>query len=484
MRSCFFIATLFILYAGCTSEKATPDYNKYPDDIGELIVTKCAVSGCHDPQSKDAASGLALNSWENLFKGNRGGAVAIPYRPDQSTLHFSVNTFLDLGVMLEPTMPVNKPPLSLQEVQLIHEWILNGAPNRNGDVKFADNPNRRKYYVANQGCDLVTVFDAESHIQMRCIDVGKTASTESPHMVRVSPDGKFWYVIFLNGAVMQKYSTADDHFVGEITIGSGNWNTMAMTSDSKYAFVVDWNTSSVGKIAYVNLETLSLLDTWNSGAFIQTHGSAVGPTDDTLYVTSQYSNFIYKIPINDPGSMEMISLQPGFPPSNNPAVHLDPHEIAFSPDGSKYYVTCQTSNEVRVMQTNGDALLAIIPTGIYPVEMSFSQTSNYMFVTCMEDTLLFPGKRGAVTIINYLTDAVYSNVFTGYQPHGVIVDDVTKKVYVTNRNIMSGGPAPHHSSSCVGRNGYVTAIDMGTMQLVPGFKVEVSVDPYSVAIRK
>ena len=32
------------------------------------------------------------------------------------------------------------------------------------------------------------------------------------------------------------------------------------------------------------------------------------------------------------------------------------------------------------------------------------------------------------------------------------------------------------------RNGYITAIDMKTLKLVPGFKTEVSVDPYGMGI--
>jgi hypothetical protein len=45
-----------------------------------------------------------------------------------------------------------------------------------------------------------------------------------------------------------------------------------------------------------------------------------------------------------------------------------------------------------------------------------------------------------------------------------------------------GGPAPHHSSVCNGRNGYMTAIDLNSLLLIPNFQAEVSVDPYGVGI--
>lgn len=40
-----------------------------------------------------------------------------------------------------------------------------------------------------------------------------------------------------------------------------------------------------------------------------------------------------------------------------------------------------------------------------------------------------------------------------------------KLVYVANRNAVADGPAPHHSTECGGRNGYVTTIDLNTSQL-------------------
>ncbi|MBK8415707.1 MAG: hypothetical protein IPL22_15130 [Bacteroidetes bacterium] len=72
----------------------------------------------------------------------------------------------------------------------------------------------------------------------------------------------------------------------------------------------------------------------------------------------------------------------------------------------------------------------------------------------------------------------------GYQPHGLAVDEVEGVVFVANRNTpTSGGPAPHHTSSCGGRNGYMTLINLNTLELDDDFKMELSVDPYSVMVK-
>lgn len=473
MAAVFFLET-------CTSEKGIPDYNKYPDDIGRIVFTKCAVAGCHNNESKDAAAGLSLESWDEMFKGGTGSACVIPYRADFSTFFYYVNTFPDLGVTLTPTMPYNKSALTRDEVVLIQNWINNGAPNRDGFVKFSDNPSRKKFYVPNQGCDVVTVFDQATLLPMRYINVGNSGGIESPHMVRVSPDGQFWYVCFLGGNSFQKYRTSDDSFVGEASLGIKNWNTFVISNDGSKAYVVDW--SSGGDIAEVNLNTMGV--THNIG-FNNPHGSALNDSSDTLYVTQQNSsNKLYKIPVADFSAATEIDLF-----TTPPSTFLNAHEVRFTPDGSKYFVTCQGTSEVRVFQTGTDQLLSIIPVGAMPSEISFSAsaTTPYAFVTCMED-LSMAGKRGSVYIINYNT-YTYQKIYTGHQPHGIEVDDARKLVYVANRNNTSDGPAPHHSGSCGGRNGNISFIDLNTLTMLPSAsgssikKVEIAVDPYSVSIR-
>lgn len=464
-------------FTTCTSEKAIPDYNKYPDEIGKLIFTECAIPGCHTDASEGAAAGLSLESWTKLFEGGTGGACLIPYRSDYSTLFYYTNTFPDVGITLSPTMPYNKEHLTLEEVTLIKNWIDKGAPDRDGFVKFSDDPNRKKFYVTNQGCDIVTVFDQETLLPMRYIDVGVDPGIQSPHMVKVSPDGQYWYVIFLSGNYLEKYRTSDDSFVGRADIGSGYWNTFTISGDSKTAYCIDLNAG--GKVAIVNLTTLAPALPQNG--FTYPHGSALNNTGDTLYITQQTnSRKLYKIPLSDFSSYSEVDLSAsGF---------LNSHEIRFSPDGKKYAVTCQGTSEVRIFKTGTDQLLAAIPVGSMPSELSFSTTTDYLFITCMEDGANFPGKKGSVAIINYKTNQLVKHIYTGHQPHGIEVDDAKKLVYVANRNASSDGPAPHHTSACGGKNGNVSYISLTSLEMITTStgaikKQEIAADPYSISIR-
>src|ERR1041385_3017220 len=182
MRKFFVVVSILTLisgvaiYSGCRRDIPSFDLGatKYPEKIADIIMTKCAVSGCHNTQSKDAAAGLDLSSWEKMFEGDRNGAVCIPYSAEYSTMFMFTNTFSDMGATVEPTMPNNGPPLTREQETILRDWINAGAPDANGFVKWSDNPNRKKYYVTCQGCDVVVSIDAATNLQMRYIPVGRS----------------------------------------------------------------------------------------------------------------------------------------------------------------------------------------------------------------------------------------------------------------------------------------------------------------------
>ncbi len=481
-----------LAYVACRRDVPVIDLksSKYPDAIGNIILTKCAVSGCHNTQSKEAAAGLDLTSWDKMMEGDRNGAVCIPYSAEFSTMFLFTNTFDDFGVSVKPTMPNNDHPLSRDQVRTIRDWINAGAPDATGFVKWSDNPNRKKYYVSNQGCDVVCSIDAETNLQMRYIPVGATSSIESPHDIILSPDEQYWYVCFLAGRYLEKHRTSDDALVGRILLGPtdsaavGSWNTFAFSPDSHYSWVIDWSPN--GRIAWLDNETMLWRQTYQgSGLYIQPHGSEVGEDGHYLYVAPTTGNFIYKIDISLPQlpSDEHIIIDGSG--SETTSSSENSHVFCFSPDGTKYFVSASKSNFVRVMDVATDQLIASIPVGVDPQEMAISEdpSTPYLYVTCTEDTATYPGNRGSVSVINWQTNTLITSVNSGWQPHGITINDDKHIVLVANRNVVLGGPAPHHSTSCGGRNGYITLIDMFTNQIIPGSKTEMVVDPYEAAYR-
>ncbi len=467
---------ILILFYSCKKDPQIYEQGNYPTEIAKIIVPKCATPGCHNNSSFEGAANLNLTSYGDLFKGSSNGSPVIPYRSDFSSLCYFINTYAELGVINLPTMPLNETALTNEEVNTIKNWIDNGAPDANGNVMWSDNPLRKKYYVLNQGCDVVTVFDAQTQLPIRCITVGNNKNVaESPHQIKLSPDGKYWYVVFVGNNILQKYRASDDSFIEEITIGPlQNWNTITISNDGKKGYCMAWPD---GNIAAVDLQNMKVIH-YYSNAFLNGHGTALNKNNDTLYVTSQTGNFIYKIDTGLTTTPMQIRLDPSSAPSS--VSSLDPHEITFSDDGTKYFVTCQTSNEVRVLSTVGDNLLQIIPTGQYPLEMAKSASTNKIYVSCQDDPNTNPKIKGSVTVIDMNT-YTYSNYKVGYQVHGIAIDEANGILMVSSRNLNLSGPTPHHTGAC-GRNGFVSYFELSSMTLHKK-TTEVAADPYSIAFR-
>jgi len=374
----------FILLVGslflfdCRKDKALANFGNYPNDIGKIMVLKCAVSGCHNNNSYMAAAGLNLSTWDDLFKGSNSGSPVIPFSSKYSSLCYFINTFTPdstYGPINYPTMPYNAPRLSHDEYMSVKNWIDQGAPDVNGAVKWADNSSRKKIYVTNQGCDVVTVFDAATQLPIRYINVGRLPKyTESPHMVKVSPDGQYWYVIFTGSSYMQKYRCSDDAFMGEVNLSNFlDWNTFIMSDDGTKAYCVAW--FSAGRIASVDLVNMRMINILFPLSF--PHGVALSPNNDTLYVTAQQSNYIFKV---DTSLMsyptQSISLN-GSPITNLSS--LNPHEIVLSPDKQNYFITCLGSNEVRMFNIATQTVTKTFSVGTLPLEMSFTSKSKHRF---------------------------------------------------------------------------------------------------------
>ena len=478
MRSRIVIVIVSLYLAACTKDVGYVNVGNYPQAIDRIIVRKCATAGCHNTASAGAANNLDLSSWTAMFQGSGSGSPVIPYSSRFSSLCYFINTYPDLGTSNIPTMPLNGTALSREEVQAVKAWIDNGAPDDKGNVPFGDDANRRKLYAVNQGCDVVTVFDSQTQLPMRMIDVGPGKYT--PHQVRVSPDGKYWYVLFLNYNFMKKYRCSDDAFVAEIPLtplaaGTGtqnavDWNTFNITNDGKKAYCVSW--TAVGAVSCVDLEAHKLIHF--SPGWQYPHGIHLSADNKKVYIAAQTGNYISEIDSSlDINTINQYALQPG---QIINASSLDPHDMALSPDGKLLVITCQKSNEVVVFNLTTKQPVLRIATPVYPQEIVYSKKYRAYYFTCSGD-----GTTADAGNVVKLDDTFFKPTILkhGAQPHGICVDESAGLVYVLSRNINSNGPIPHHTSQCAGRNGFVTFLD--PISLKPnGEKFELSVDPYFV----
>lgn len=450
---------------------------EYPDDVRLIFEQRCATAGCHNDKSYSKAAGLRLDRWANFLAGGNSGSVGIPFNPSNSSLLYFINTDSTLGPVLQPTMPVSGAPLSAAEFQIIRRWIAAGMPDKTGVVPFSENASsRQKIYITQQGCDLIAVIDAQTQLIMRYIPIGMYNKIETAHCVRFAPGGKYAYVSFTGGDYLQKIDVDLDKVVDQLYLGTGSWNLFHISDSGKEMLIGDFNG---GKLLLIDLEKMAVTLTYED---LRTpHGIASSANFDTFYVTSQYGNTVYRMTRR--GQVREFSIDGADP---NPLANTyDPHEILMSPDRSRYFLTCQASDEVRVMDTKTNKLIKAIKVGTYPQEFAMSRKKPYLLVSCEEElTAEFPGFKGCVYVIDYNTLEIVKRIpGPFYQIHGITVDDRNDKFYVASRNVLSTGPAPHHTSECGGRNGYYSVYDLNTLQSVNNRRYESTVDPYSADVR-
>ncbi|MEO6302576.1 MAG: hypothetical protein ABIP51_05350, partial [Bacteroidia bacterium] len=106
-----------LFFFSCKKDVGYVNHGDYPKDISRIVSQNCAVSGCHNAKSYEAASDLNLETWQDMFAGSSNGSPVIPYSSKFSSLCYFINTYPELGLQNSPVMPLNKTPLSFDDVK-------------------------------------------------------------------------------------------------------------------------------------------------------------------------------------------------------------------------------------------------------------------------------------------------------------------------------------------------------------------------------
>ena len=100
--------------------------------VAEIIVNKCANSGCHIGTTP--TGNISMDTYSSLMKGvnnNPGffeGEVVIPFSADKSLLYQMMQK------NVTPLLPHDGLNLTTSEINIIKDWINDGAKDNNGTV--------------------------------------------------------------------------------------------------------------------------------------------------------------------------------------------------------------------------------------------------------------------------------------------------------------------------------------------------------------
>lgn len=133
------LGVLAVALWGCTNESPSlrmisvaPPVDttiRFSADVQPIFTRSCAISGCHS--GTVVAQGLSLEaskSYDNLVRvPSTEDSTKLRVNPGMSDLSYLIQKIEGTG--LGDRMPSGDPPLPEAEIQLIRDWIDQGAPN-------------------------------------------------------------------------------------------------------------------------------------------------------------------------------------------------------------------------------------------------------------------------------------------------------------------------------------------------------------------
>jgi YVTN family beta-propeller protein len=134
-----------------------------------------------------------------------------------------------------------------------------------------------------------------------------------------------------------------------------------------------------------------------------------------------------------------------------------------SSDNRFVYVSCQKSNEVRVVDRGTRSVVATIGVGQWPLIIAISPDDRYVYTANRNSN--------DVTVIRTSDNTVAATIpDVGPQPHGIALTTDGRYAYVACENVISLIP-PHHPTTGSKRPGFVSVIDLTTKTVVKQIEV-------------
>lgn len=433
------ISSLSLVFQSCEQDFITPgNSTTYPDGIAAIFneplnasnIT-CASPTCHGGNAP--LSGLSLDDWSKTMQGSENGTNIIPYNAYWSYFASVLNNDTNntqVASVTEIALP-EYHKIDPAKLQTIVDWINNGAPSKNGEIAFTNLTN--KTFIGNQADDKIAILnnDPGSFLVTRMIPVGTRpgpGQLDSPHYLEINPDRTHLFVSLIVEGTVEKYDVNVDYpfpNAGRIQAGLSPAH-IVITPDGSKAFVTNFD-ASVGGVTKFNPITMSQseVQTLDNVRFRGTHGMDIDEVGNFIYVTSQVSEFLFRI--NIMGSnfeiQDFVPVDPTVPPNGNGTGNFRPYQVRMSEDDQYIFVSCngptQNNNNdiVKVFRTSDLSFVKDITVGNNPILMEFTPDGRYLFVCNKNKNAA--GKY-TVSIIDVASQTLIHTVEdAGIQPHGV-----------------------------------------------------------------
>lgn len=242
-------------------------------------------------------------------------------------------------------------------------------------------PDQLHVYVCDYYGSSVSVIDTATNSVVATIPVGL-----GPYGVTVTPNGGFVYVANSGSGTVSVISTASNTVTQTVTVGPSPTFPQA-TPNGGFVYISNQN------------NTISVIDT--STNTVTATVSIPGPTGLAFTPNGALA---YVAEGSSPGNVTVLAI-----PRNNVVATIplgiataSPIEIAITPDGAFAYVTNLGSNNVSVINTSSNSVIATVPVGSRPFGIAVSPDGSLAYVGNDEE--------GTISVISTSSNAVIATV--------------------------------------------------------------------------
>ncbi|HSP88935.1 MAG TPA: hypothetical protein VLN45_12440, partial [Ignavibacteriaceae bacterium] len=251
----------FLLISGCSESEVPPpaideQFNGFESfKVAEILVEKCAIPECH---AGDAAeNGLSFETYSKMIKGSigrhfgphdhgnlpkimhgtvYGGSPIVPFNAERSLLYDLITNHL---VDQTLRMTFEEEPLSQAEIDILKNWINNGAKDFHGNVPYNST---NKVFVCNQESDEIYLIDTDYMVVSRILNLDVIPNQiEKPHNIQLK--GNYYYVTLISAGQFLKIDATTNQVVARVE-GLEFPGMIAISPDGKTAYVSKSSTAS------------------------------------------------------------------------------------------------------------------------------------------------------------------------------------------------------------------------------------------------
>ncbi len=390
-----FLCLTFLFVSGCSETTDEPpvdideQFNGFESfKVAEILVKSCAQAECHTGDA--AENGLSFESYSKMIKGSigrhfgghdhrnlpkmmhgtvYGGSPIVPFDAENSLLYNLIT-----GNIVDPElrMPFEKEPLSQSKIDIIKDWINNGAKDFNGNVPYSGS---NKVFVCNQWSDEIYVIDADYMVVSRILDVDvNPTAIDQPHNVQIN--GNYYYVTLISAGQLLKIDASTNQIVGRVT-GLEFPGMIAISPDGKTAYVSK-SATATGNFSIIYVIDTETMTRKANEINLPVPGlpHSIWLTNDgkKLYVANMTRDRISIIDTDINEEVDFIELSSG-----STLVH-EPMHIYLSPDDKYLYVNCRTSSKMLIIDNETKQIIQEIAIQNHPMQSAISSDGNKIYV--------------------------------------------------------------------------------------------------------